>query len=215
MTLPPSQVRFLPFEGVHYEHGFRSGLKLLLLGESHYGEDRGAAMTRHWLRLHEEGETGNRSMTWTKCETLMSYCSNHDPRSLWERIAFANFVQISLEDQHCRPEPDHWKTGWDAFPELLTIVKPDVMLVLGKTVWDELPWDDRQPSAFQHHPELRTGDDQWGVVYARQDGGHTIAGFVYHPSHPGWSAKAWYPHVERLLSAAERIISGRNDSTLS
>src|SRR6202035_5859445 len=108
-------------------------LKLLLLGHSHYGTVQyGTETTRHWLRLHIAGAAGNRSMMWSKCETLMSFCADRDARALWEYTAFANFIQVSLLDPYTTPTPAEWKTGTDSFHELLELLKPDVLLVLGR-----------------------------------------------------------------------------------
>lgn len=113
-----------------------------------------------------------------------------------------------MRDREQRPQDADWQAGRNAFPVLLDQVKPDVVLVLGKETWENLPDKQSGPGAMENHDRLRTGNDQWGVVYRRQDGGRTVAGFVYHPASPGWRAASWYPHVERLLEASREVLAG-------
>src|SRR5690242_6585639 len=109
------QLRYNPVKGRHYNQGFRDGLKLLVLGEAHYGEDRGPEMTQYWLGKHITGE--ERSATWAKCEKLLACCcaAADATMSIWDRIAFANFVQVSVPERDARPRDDEWRTGTDSF----------------------------------------------------------------------------------------------------
>jgi hypothetical protein len=183
-------VRFTPFEGGSYEQGFGDGLKLLVLGESHYGDDVGTEMTRYWLCKHIASEYIG---TFSKLEKLLSYCLPHSfETSVWRKVAFANFIHVSLQDNSCQRDESHWTTGRTAFPGLLDALKPDVILALGRETWKNLPWDD-YTLPHQGHHGLRTGDDNWGVIYRRPDGGRTVAGWIYHPAARPWSGNLVSP----------------------
>lgn len=196
-------LHFTPVVGSDYDHGFAHGMKLLVLGESHYGDDRGADMTRYWLDAHISKSF---SPTWRGCEKVLAYCQPPRGKSVWSSVAFANFVQVCMQSRDDRPQDADWQTGRDAFAELLDHVKPDVLLILGWATWQELPWHE-WPWEHECPSSLRTADDEWGVVYQRPDGARSVAGFIYHPASPGWRAESWYPHVDRLLGAASEVLA--------
>jgi hypothetical protein len=83
-------LRFTPYRGSHYEQGFRDGLKLLVLGESHYGEDRGEGMTIYWLNEHIK--RNEESRTWRACEGMLAHCGSYKGSQIWDHVSFANFV---------------------------------------------------------------------------------------------------------------------------
>ncbi len=64
-------LRFEPYKGDLYDTGYDHGVRLLVLGESHYAKrDRGADMTLHFLRRHIAGT--QRAAFWTKLERAIA-----------------------------------------------------------------------------------------------------------------------------------------------
>lgn len=204
-----SHLRFDPYEGIYYRKGFISGFKLLLLGESHYSDSCDRNITKEYISNHIDGK--ETKPTWRACERLLSSCfpSVGQGADIWRYIAFSNFVQVPMSCRKCRPTEGDWKTGYEAFPELLALLQPDVMLVLGKTMWEDwLPGQEWKWGITDlKQPGIREGSDTNGVIYTREDGGKTVSGFVYHPASYGWCWQDWRSTVEWLFLEAKRVVN--------
>ncbi len=192
-------LRFEPYIGNAYDAGYGLGVKLLVLGESHYGTDRGADMTRYWLGLHIDGT--ERAPFWTKLERAISGCTreNVDPRAFWSRAAFANIIQEVLADRGLKLGPREWATVEPAFCEFLDRLSPDLVLLFAKGAWDKLP---QEPAIV---PSLVSPNNECAAIYPRRDGGRTLTGSFSHPSPFGWKAEDWHLYIRRLLASAATL----------
>jgi hypothetical protein len=90
-----SLMHYRPWIGDGYKNGFRSGLKLLILGHSHYADDEPDA-TEKWTGKHIEEKP---SEFWIHVEQVISgeRLDNDGRRAFWNNVAFSNFIQQSLE----------------------------------------------------------------------------------------------------------------------
>ena len=61
-------------------------------------------------------------------------------RFAWDRVAFANYVPCTVGlGPRTRPTEEMWATASKRFPELLKEVQPKRIIVLGKTMWNNMP----------------------------------------------------------------------------
>lgn len=137
-------VVFKPWVGSNYTTN-KFGARILVLGESHYGspedeyEDYTVDVVRMW------GQE-NRLAFFTKiAKTLLNYDSSdyfneHERYALWENVSFYNYVQAIVgEEARVRPSCEMWKKSDVAFQEVIKNLDPQIIIVLGKELADNLP----------------------------------------------------------------------------
>ena len=192
-------LRFEPYKGNVYDAGYERGVKLLVLGESHYGKDRGADMTLYFLRRHIDGTEP--AAFWTKLERAITGCTPEDvdPPAFWSRVAFANIIQNVLRDRETRPGPRDRATVEPAFLELVDRLAPDLVIMFATGAWSELP---QEPTMV---PNLISPNKECSVIYPRRGSGRTLTGSLHHPSSRGWKADEWHPYIRRLLASAATL----------
>jgi hypothetical protein len=119
--------------------------------------------------------------------------------SFWDRVAFSNFVQRRLLGARTdRPTRADWQTGWQVFTKTVEELKPNLVIALGKELWEK----GLQPGDFQR-PDLNEPRlDQWAQVYVGGNGSEMLAGAIAHPSGFGWKYEHWDGWVRRLLDAS-------------
>lgn len=131
-----SLMHYRPWRGNEYENGFLSGLKLLILGHSHYDDETYGA-TEKWTRRHVEVEPDD---FWTHVEQVVSgqRLDNDQRRAFWNKVAFSNYIQepLKLGD---KPTEMQWAGAQGAFPEIIAYTKPDLMFVFSVEAWSKLP----------------------------------------------------------------------------
>ena len=177
------------------------GLRLLLLGESHYDDwepgERGAeeaadvtawVVERHALGVRRRRFFGN------VFEAVTGDCwseGSQEVRRFWQGVWFYNFIQDFVgPDWSCRPTGAMFRQSAPAFFEVLNEIRPDAVLVLGKTLWSQMPDADL------------VATDAEGLSYKYQwIGGDAQAACTRHPSR-GFSPGVWHPHIANFLDAA-------------
>lgn len=167
---------FQPWVGTGYQAGGDVGFRLLLLGESHYGvvEDYLPSFTISCV--NQLAIEQDRHPFFNRVQRTIQGASSpigKDERStFWHGVAFANFIQEFPGSAHnARPTTSQWKAGRSALLQLLRILKPDCMVVLGNGVGHWLP---------------------------DVDCAHIV---IRHPSSRGFSPSKWHPVVRDGLGA--------------
>ena len=128
---------WLPWCGKNYDKN-----RILIVAESHYGgetefEADGSAkpdkeFTRRFVSRHADGVN-----MWKMPNNLMRAVWDGDCRVerrkvFWENVAFYNHVQKLMElATRQRPSDEDFENGWDVFPEVVKILKPDYCLFVG------------------------------------------------------------------------------------
>ncbi len=130
-------IRFKPWVGANYAHKNRFGLRVLVLGESHYGPDLvpTSGLTCEIVRRLGQVE---RNRFFTKVAKVLlgldkaTDISDEARAQVWEDVAFYNYVQsIVGNSARVRPSKEMWDAASTPFREVLDRVTPDVLLVLG------------------------------------------------------------------------------------
>lgn len=194
---------FQPFEGSGYRQGFRDGLRLLVLAESHYvpGLEPGSnwhdpAYTNEVVAdgWTERPDAGYHYNFWGRLHRVLSGLdepTEADARQAWSRIAYSNYIQMPVGPAaSSRKTREHWKSGEAALPELLQKLEPDRVLILGKGTWNHIHlgrWIDPAWSAASKDRGL------WGLALGERLIPSTWV------SHPSWGRES-VPDMRRVLS---------------
>lgn len=186
--------RYKPWCGDNYSRPQWRGVRLLLLGESHYGDEDPNA-TIKWTKAYIGGGSGS---FWTRTMQIVTgkHHSALDRESFWHDVAFANYIQEPVGDgPRIRPTEAMWSAAEGAFWQTLRELRPTHLLVLGKALWSNLP------SAGESGPPLRIGQDEretW--IYPIAPSGRVLATWIYHPSSgKGSDPKRSHAFVRKFL----------------
>lgn len=193
-----SDIRFRPWIGSDYDKKLIDDEKILILGESHYG-DRGAEYESFTIDVINEWAIIKRHAFFTKIAKSVlrmpreQYLSDDLRLRFWNSVSFYNFVQEYVgEGPRCRPSCEQWESSKDAFIEVVERLQPDVCVVFGYKLWANLP----SPVS-----EIRS-DGFCTYIYDSCDGKRMLAGCVAHPS-GGLRYSETHPRIEALIKMAK------------
>ncbi|MCF1190109.1 hypothetical protein LRR18_00820 [Mangrovimonas sp. AS39] len=137
-----------PWIGKHYQTGGIYNKKILILGESHYGteEDKWFNEDLTILSIQQKiGEApGEEGKFYKKAfHTNIFKAFNEKPTTtknlidFWHSVSFFNYVQGSVgEKARQRPKGDDWSNSLNAVKKTFDILKPEVIVVLGYSLWE-------------------------------------------------------------------------------
>jgi hypothetical protein len=111
-------------------------------------------------------------------------------REFWHSVAFYDFIQEFAGDgPRIRPHHSRWPRSTPAFAEVLLLLKPELILVLGNQNWDNMGGLDGRDG-----PPLRSGLGRYSQtwVYPTGDGNSALAFHVKHPS-AGYNFRKFSP----------------------
>ena len=209
-------VHFKPWIGCDYKTGGIAGQKILILGESHYTKkfiaeppEKTTHYTRHimqWAAVKH-----NRSF-YSKVRNLVLRGANQPVRGygreakrqqFWDSLAFYNYVQeyVGMAPRD-RPTNQMWTKAEGAFWEVINILKPDVCIVLGNTLWGKLP----QAGAMEFSAVSSFTDSATGIQLKKYSIG-THETLMVHTPHPAsfglFKRKKVVPLAKRLFELCD------------
>ncbi|MFT3879264.1 MAG: hypothetical protein QM703_06340 [Gemmatales bacterium] len=136
---------FMPFIGELYNTEGYGGLRLLILGESHYGP-KGSATPDYTVRMVQDLAMRRSYRYFSSIQrlvmTLDAGTKLHTSirKWFWSRVAFYNFIQEFVGDKPLdRPSKEMWRDAKPALFETLDYLKPNFILVTGKELDSNLP----------------------------------------------------------------------------
>lgn len=168
---------FLPWIGSLYHSDGLDGVKLLILGESHYGPT--GTETECFTRkiVKELGQEKRHRFFTTTAKLVLGLgadsISDKDRAAFWEKVAFANYIQSFVAENakdRTRPTEAMWQNAKVSLIETLQDVQPDAMLILGldieahlpKKIHDSVPIHTvRHPSQFFRYADWMPGVQQF------------------------------------------------------
>lgn len=128
-------VTFHPWIGAHYGRESRFGVRLLLLGESHYDDDpefSDSDLTRDVVRDWGQKQRARFFTVIAKVLRGSRDWIDDDARSeIWEHTAFYNFVQSVVPAPRTPPTFRQWCDAQTPFETVLQSLNPDAVLMLG------------------------------------------------------------------------------------
>lgn len=162
-----SKVRFQPYIGEFYNDS-RYGIRLLVLGESHYDDDYSAGSDFTSYVVDQNAFVAGTSF-FTKLTKLLkgtdADLTEEDRVEAWKHIAFYNYVQEIVGDTaRISPTTEMWEAAREPFEEVVNRLKPNVILVLGVNLWNQM---------YNLPPECQV---EWASVT------HPSGGIKYEPS---------------------------------
>ena len=156
-------VGFNPWIGKHYGSENRFGVRVLVLGESHYGAKGMEKPTEtegvvRWFTQRARTGEGKRHRFFTVIANILrgqgGWIDDSDLAAVFQEIAFYNFVQTFVGDAP-RGDPSfrQWVDAQAPLKTVLDALKPDAVLVLGLELWDHvLEWPEDIAHAVIAHP---------------------------------------------------------------
>jgi len=176
------------------------GLRLLILGESHYSSDTTVlgkttpGATKDVVREFINGErrrffTGLTQVIAGKHRSTMT---QQEIEAVWASVAFYNYVPVYVADgARERPSRDMFMAGGKPFEQVLSTLQPQAILVCGYELWGWLirglpnaphkPWETMSPHKVGSAPAMR----------------------MMHPSANFFSSTKWRPAFEDLCRQAK------------
>ena len=138
--LTKSGVFFLPWIGERFSAS--NGTRLLILGESHYGDAKGETpdLTRNCVSQHASRTWNHRFFTML---TQLVTGEDHflvDRQAFLAKVSFYNYVQRSVADSWgVAPSDDDFARNESALRAVIERLNPTHVLVCSWRLWDNLP----------------------------------------------------------------------------
>lgn len=180
-------------------------IRLLIVGESHYDEgdppspDQTSSFTSQIVTrwgANAEGYTRFFGNIYSTFNEDGAHWSSDEFKQFWSNIYFYNYVQSFVRGgARVRPTSKMFTESAEAFHLVLNELKPEVVVVMGQTIWDQM--SDRNAGV------VHQDEDALGSVWKYQfDGGSCVAAHTHHPSSTGYSSDYWRPRVLKFLAGS-------------
>lgn len=192
------KLNFLPFVGSEYSTGGIFGKRVMVLGESHYGKNPTLDFTRNVVReyLDPESEYEEWMNTYLKFERSLvnRYTTKKESETIWQSLLFYNYLQVLMDGPRISGTSQQYKDSARAFFEVLDRYNPELIIVWGARLWENLPWE-----------RWTEGDSLIIDNYEVDNGTYSLPNLceatvvkVYHPS-GGYSWSWWHKVVKYFL----------------
>lgn len=185
-----SVVKFKPWVGENYENGIHKGKKLMILGESHYcanpeteaTEDITIKVIEDLLDPFSEHEGYKNTYTkFAKAVVGEKQFSDETKKEFWQHVIFYNYVQTAISGARVSPTTEQFRNSEQAFFEIISQYQPDLIIVWGKRLYNNLPQQGSQLPDLQISQGIYAGESS--EVWSYTIGGKTIALLpITHPS---------------------------------
>lgn len=192
-----SKIRFKPWVGSEFNSGGIYGKKVLVLGESHYGDATDA--TKETIGVVKEfvyeywGAPYQQTFLCFERALAGGEINQEEREQLWNRIMFYNFFQKSTTGPRTAPDITAQKESEEAFRELLEQYQPDAIIVLGARLYHLLPaWGETES-------KIKVGDDSCPVWHYTIKGKKIPAMSVHHPSAPTGKNWEWWHQFHKAF----------------
>ncbi len=195
-------VFFKPWVGKNYETGGNLGKKVMVLGDSHYLENKGDATSNDTLEVVETFLDSNTDFagwmnTFTKFErSVFNKVLNQTERDeFWHSILFYNYIQEALSGPRADFDYGLYEKYFEPFMEVLESYQPDVIIAWGQRLFTALPGGsgkDGIPLSIDNIPYNKC----W--TYTLKNGHQVRMYAIQHPS-SGFSWDYWHKIIKAAL----------------
>lgn len=188
--------------GSEYLSGGMFGKRIMVLGDSHYCDEECSACgrdfncecnqftTRTLLKYLDPGTPRDGWMsTYLKFERSLV---NHETtpiesRRIWNSLLFYNYLQVAMQTPRQAGTVGQYQAAAAPFFSVMDKYQPDLLIVWGVRLWDNLPSD-----KWQDGTEMKVDGYPVSNGYYRLTNGKLVRAIcVYHPS-VGYSWDYWY-----------------------
>lgn len=197
-----------PWVGMDYSE---NNTKVLILGDSHYTVNKDGSKcekeyqeclnnkdyTRHILN-----DAINQEDIWNMYKGLYSLfgvSSFSAEKTLWDKVAFCNFVQQPMERRDAKPSVEQFKTAWFCLLDIIDIIKPDICLFIGIRGWVSngyINTENRGTISLKDDTETINRCKPWKAQIKTKNGVQTRAIAIHHSSQ-GFAPDAWRDYLNR------------------
>ena len=211
MRIIVSSIYFKPFVGSAYASGGIFGKRVMVLGESHYCEEKcadcGNAMAHPECCNFTNGVVGdylNESLerqpwmsTYLKFErSLVGHETDWaERRKIWNSVVFYNYLQVAMSGTREEGTAQQYEEAAEPFFEVLERFRPQYVIVWGSRLWGFLPAGERW--SWDEDIVVDGNANKCGN-YALKDGSKVKIMPVYHPS-TGYSWDYWHKVIAAFL----------------
>ena len=190
-------VFFTPWVGKLYFEKRYNNKKILILGESHHcgycadcKNPKDCNLTIVVIGDYLNYKNGNAQFekwmgAFTKFTNIFfgKNCDVETLNNFWNSIIFYNYVQKPINEPRIEPTKQMFNDSENAFFEILNEYDPDIIIVWGKRLWDNLPHNG-------YWGEKCILDDQGGKFYYYTSKSKDIPAYrIDHPSTPSFKKK--------------------------
>jgi hypothetical protein len=190
-----------------------NGVRLLILGESHYDADPPAPDSVEELQFTQAivrdrhscaGQRRNaffpgiyRAVTgkdWSAGDRAVG--------AFWKQVYFANYLQEFLPGPGAAVPAAWFRAAEEPFHDLLEQIQPEAVLVLGVRLWRSMP-EGRREGLLGGRADVEASAERYRAVYsfALKSGARAFAAHIPHPSSIGFRAYAWTPLILTFLKS--------------
>lgn len=192
---------FTPFKGSFYDQEDSCiKKKVLCLGDSHYGtapivSDTTKEVVKRYIKA-EKMESW--FPTFTKgLEALVGQNLKGNTEltaKVFNSICFYNYVQTPMTEAREKPTSEQYQDSAEAFFQTLEELQPDIVVVWGVRLWNNLPWNQLK----YRNCEMINGYKLYSCTYNLSTKKQVIFLRIYHPS-AGFSWKKWYECLKQYI----------------
>ena len=191
-------IAFEPYVGPRFA---QSPVRLLILGESHYGEPNAEdphGATRKVVHMWRTRQWAVRYLTIAARIVTGLKAWEIDRDTAFAEIAFYNFVQVQMPTIKHRPTAEQCRASWDAFREVLELHDPTHILTTGSgLLWSNMPASDGRSD------EMTLATEPLALVEYRTPSGFALATVIPHLSRA--SAPRWHGPVRAFLALTQEV----------
>ncbi|SMQ85924.1 hypothetical protein SAMN06295905_3219 [Devosia lucknowensis] len=183
------------------------GLRLLVLGESHYHETAPIGtdipdMTEQVVSHHLAG--GNYQF-FSRIERLvMGEGARYQPAEFWHSVVFYNYIPVVAANTSRKRPPDELWYGVAPrlFQDLVKQIEAEAILVCGTQLWRRMP-----AGLVERHDAYQAGGRGWRErEYEVAMPYRAIAAHIPHPSGSfGWSFERCRPVIQHLKRRVDEV----------
>lgn len=160
-------IRFKPYIGKDYH---KQNFKILTLGESHYFGEKdlndyknkanriqeitNKVVNEYLAYLKTKKGFANWMNTFTKYgNAFVNTLLSGGLLEFWESISFYNYVQAPTSGPRKSPLKEEFESSYQAFEEVVSLLKPDLIILWGDRLWNQFPKKDYK-SFFKNGQEV-------------------------------------------------------------
>lgn len=207
---------FEPWVGKNYNTKGYLGKKIMILGESHYckginvcekcgqehKEEACKYLTQdviHAVLGYTKGEGVHHR--WMNSYTKFTRAiigtnkSTEEFLDFWDSVVFYNYVQKSMKGPRIPPPPEYFNESEEVFFTLLKVHKPDLIIVWGKRLWENM-----SENGTQAKEPIYDGTTEKFFFY-NIEGKSIPACHVHHPSASSFNYSLT-PYLEEVIKKA-------------
>jgi hypothetical protein len=191
-----SNIKFIPFISEGFNNNPKFG-KILVFGESHYGEDHqnDITFTNEVIDEFLSGENYPAYRIYTNIGLLFNESDKYD---FWKNGAYSNLIQGFMSDCDDQPNKSHIDTVIPAFWEILDLVKPEKIIICSSRAWNNwMPDSDPRCKKIDDISEGECSSSIWEYNY---NGGTCTAIGINHPTSFGFSSNKWRPLIQKFIA---------------